>query len=481
MYQKRKLISAACIVTVALMLMPLLLSCKKENDTNDTTGTEATTKEYLDDLGEFDFGGYEFNVLSVTSEDGTYTKFDVNEVSSMSLDNSIYYRNREIESRFNVKFVASDDLYQKCYSKLITQCESQTNDYDMIMLINRNAYAAAISGYLYPVEQLPHLDLTKDYYLHDINEMSSIKGKQFLAYSEESLYTFQRSTCIAFNKGMAENLQIPDIYSTVESGEWTFETFFEYAKRAVISDGINEPERFGIYGHGDYTFCTFFAAAGEKFIEKNNDTLKFTAGSNEKIDSIANTEISLIKDGTMGYSYDYKNPNDCYKVFTDEKTLFCTTVVGKLPLLRKVNWDYGVLPWPKYDSDQTQYSSRIVDAWLHVVPVTNPDPERASVILEALASGSLKLVFPAYYENYILGKTIRDNESVNMLEIVRSTRVFDWGSVTWAESIRAPIENQVFVNQSMSVSRVCQSQAKIVAGLIKEAEEGADKLIATYG
>ncbi|MBO5203883.1 MAG: extracellular solute-binding protein [Clostridia bacterium] len=478
---KRRSISVICLALVTVMLLPLLFSCKKGDGGNETTGNVNSDRLYLDDLGEFDFGGYEYNVLSITSEEGTYTKFDVDEITSAVLDNSIFYRNREIEERFNVKFIASDDTYPKCYEKLTMQCETGTNDFDMIMLVNRHAYAAAITGYVYPVEKLPHLNLTKDYYLKDANEMMTLGGKQFLAYSDESLYTFQRATVIAFNKTMAANLKIEGLYDTVKNNEWTFEKLFEYAKQGVKLDGEGNVEVYGFHGHGDYVFSSFIVAAGETYVEKQNNTLKFTAGSNEKIDTIANMELGYFKDGTMGYNFDYKNMNDYVQTFKDEQTLFHGTVIGKLLLLKDLTWDFGALPYPKYDMEQDGYKSRVVDAWLHVVPSSNPDPTRTSVILEALASGSSKWVFPAYYENSIQGRTLRDPESVEMLEIVRSTRVFDWGGITWSESIRAPIEKQVFDNQSMSVATVCQSQARVVSGLIKEANEGVKKLIEEFG
>lgn len=40
----------------------------------------------------------------------------------------------------------------------------------MIMLINRNAFSVAVEGLLMPVSKLTHLNLEKDYYLHDIND-----------------------------------------------------------------------------------------------------------------------------------------------------------------------------------------------------------------------------------------------------------------------------------------------------------------------
>ena len=44
--------------------------------------------------------------------------------------------------------------------------------------------------------------------------------------------------------------------------------------------------------------------------------------------------------------------------------------------------DFGIIPWPKYDETIENYYAN-VDAGcnLYIVPVTNPDPEQASVIL----------------------------------------------------------------------------------------------------
>ena len=479
------MLSLICLMLAVVMLLPVMFSCKKKDEIAEDVsgGTEA---QYLDDLGDFDFEGYEFKALSVTSEEEKYTKFDVEELAASVLDNSIYYRNREIEGRFNVVLKANEEKnYGKCYDTLIEQSTAGVHNYDIIMLINRSAHEAAINGYLYPVESLTYVDQTKDYYLHDINEMISLKGKQFLVYSEESLYTFQRSTCIAYNKTMAEDLGITGLYDTVRNDEWTFDKFFEYAKLGTSVTGDGEVESYGIYGHGDRIYSTFFTAAGQDYIVKQNGSLKFTAGTNERMIEISETELNLMKENVLKCHYFENLTSDTdatNEVFKTSKALFCGTIIGELSWFKDIDgWDYGVLPWPKYDTTQESYRTRVVDAWLHVVPISNPDPEMASVILEALASGSAKWVFPAYYENHIQGRTLRDSDSVEMLEIVRSTRVFDWGGVTFADNVRAKVDQQVFFAKAKTLQNVCQTNKKAVNDSIKLAEDKVQELINSYG
>lgn len=90
--------------------------------------------------------------------------------------------------------------------------------------------------------------------------------------------------------------------------------------------------------------------------------------------------------------------------------------------------DFGIIPWPKYDETIDNYYAN-VDAGcnLFIVPVTNPDPEKASVILEALAYESYLTVIPTYYDVVLTTKFTRDAESVEMLDIIRAGRVFDIG------------------------------------------------------
>lgn len=64
---------------------------------------------------------------------------------------------------------------------------------------------------------------------------------------------------------------------------------------------------------------------------------------------------------------------------------------------------------------------------LYFVPVTASDPERTSIILEALAAEGYREVIPAYYEVALQTKYTRDDLSVQMLDIIKESRVFDIG------------------------------------------------------
>ena len=59
------------------------------------------------------------------------------------------------------------------------------------------------------------------------------------------------------------------------------------------------------------------------------------------------------------------------------------------------------------------------------VPRTSPDPERTSLLLEAMASASEHYVIPAFYDVQLTRKYSRDDESEAILDILFENRVFD--------------------------------------------------------
>lgn len=92
--------------------------------------------------------------------------------------------------------------------------------------------------------------------------------------------------------------------------------------------------------------------------------------------------------------------------------------------------DYGILPYPKWDEAQTEYYTMVDGSHdILAVPITATNLERTGIITEALSAESYKRVIPAYYETALKTKYARDDESVQMLDMIANSRVFDIGYV----------------------------------------------------
>lgn len=446
---KKLSIRILAVLLALVCVLPALASCKDKKKQQQNGPTNNDTREYLDDLGEFDFGGALFKVLSVESKEGTYTRFDVEEETGDAVDDAVYKRNRIIESRFNIFMDAyTEKNYSTCFDKLRTEALAPTEGWDLIMLINRDAYTAISENMICTPRDLKHIDMSKDYYLRDVNDALTIDGVSLFAYSDESIYAFERSACIVFNKDMIAGEQMDNPYDLVDNNQWTYTKMFQMIADGTKVDSEGKTSTYGCVGVADYTGVSFWLGCGQKMITMNasKTAMKFEIDKNQQIQTITTSLRTLMDNGQFLMEWNRGTTDDPWvKPFTDGTALFQTNIIGKIWLLRNVEtFDYGVVPYPKLNEAQKDYYSRVVDAWLHVVPKTCTNIDRASVILEALASGSSQYVFPAYYDKVMKYQVLRDEKSIEMLEIVRAHRVFDLADVTWHQDIRYDLDTKLF-------------------------------------
>ena len=73
--------------------------------------------------------------------------------------------------------------------------------------------------------------------------------------------------------------------------------------------------------------------------------------------------------------------------------------------------------------------------------MTNSEPEKAGLILEAMAYYSVDTLTAAYYDNALHTRYIRDEESGEMLDIIFATRVYDLGFISNVGGLGKLMEN----------------------------------------
>ena len=92
--------------------------------------------------------------------------------------------------------------------------------------------------------------------------------------------------------------------------------------------------------------------------------------------------------------------------------------------------DFAIIPYFKWDEDQSDYLTAIQNNFSIFSIAVNCDKiEAVGTVTEALAAESYRLVTPAYYETAMGIKYTRDDQSKQMLEIIRSGVTFNFGTV----------------------------------------------------
>ena len=99
--------------------------------------------------------------------------------------------------------------------------------------------------------------------------------------------------------------------------------------------------------------------------------------------------------------------------------------MGKRVVL--IDTDIGLLPVPKYDAG-SEYRHTFTTYWSSIMAVSpiSPEQEMTGVLLEAMNAESYYGDAMAYYDVVLKHKAMRDEDSIRMLEIIRSTRTMNF-------------------------------------------------------
>ena len=457
-----------------------------QNDEN--AGTK--TIFYSDGLGDFDFGGYTVRMLTGYGTFGETKTLDVEEENGDTINDAIYRRNREIEERFNVLLTEIGDPSIFNVTNLISRSVRSGDDaYDMALMIDRDAFNLVCSGnYFYPMDELTHVNLDNPWWDQNARRMVSIGGKLYFTYGDESLPYFEYMCLLVFNKDMIQAHGLANPYELVRNGKWTIDKMYEMAQAVTADlngDGIyDDNDRIGIIEMDNYYYPSFWISDNVLFIDKDeNDIPFFNVPGNQKMFAIMDKLYDYAQGNSVFNFFrqkrvKYTEPDHIMataQMFTGGDVLFANSSIKMLTDLRSAFVDLGIIPYPKLDEAHpgAAYGARITGAMPIVVPVTNPDPERISVILEAFSCGSKNYVIPAYYDIVLKNKAIRDVDSEEMLDMMYNNRYIDLGDTLYMQAVRDQYTALYTANKNTFVS----TTEKIADSVQKQ----IDKSVATFG
>ena len=464
------------LLTAALLLSASCgeASVDGKTTTPDSSGDDikesdsaATETELSDDLGKYDFGGRSFSIYTRTTP-LFYPYLDRQEATGDTIDDAVYNRNRKLEERFNFIFdeqyydytvegndaprkllLAGDDTYQLYVGRCV------------------HMFNYASEGYFYKIDHLTAINAEKPYWNSQLYDNLSIGNAHYFAVGDFNISAFDFTHVLLFNKKMIDDLNLGDIYSTVLDGKWTFDRFGEMS-RAAVSDVngdsvMDENDQYGYTSLGKQVLPGFWIAGGALSMKKNDGQLVYTAPTDQKFIDVCQKVFEITWNDNIWHRVPITvDREEEMQMFCDGKALFTDSSCFQISLTRDAATDFGIIPYPKYDETQDKYYSRIEGCELFGVPLTNTDPEMTSVILEAMACESRKIVIPAYYEVALKVKFTRDEESSKMLDIAFENRVFDYGDTILCEEFRDGVMRQAFAKDNRDiVSTLTKVQNKV--------------------
>lgn len=281
---------------------------------------------------------------------------------------------------------------------------------------------------LYDWNDIPYIDLSKNYWNQTLNDTLAIQGVLFVAAGD---YIPANSRCLVYNKKLQKDYNLPDFNEVVFSGNWTLDKLIEYSN--AVSSDVDGDGRFTVadyYGFSlycDYNLQEFFVASDMDTVYINEyGDLTITPLNEKIVNLITKLRDFFAKDSV--YTYHWRDPAELQMNFADGHSLFSDTSTDGLAQLRTMEVDFGVLPIPKYDENQKNYVS-LAGSYYLLVPRSVKDIELIGKAAELLNYYSRKIYRPAYFDVALTGKYIRDDESEAVLEILFDTARYDTGFI----------------------------------------------------
>ncbi|MCL1858515.1 MAG: hypothetical protein FWF92_04705 [Oscillospiraceae bacterium] len=404
--------------------------------------TEPVTEKLLPNVpDDKDFDGYEFMILGNSTAYNTYwysKDLYVEDENGDAINDAVYYRNRAIEEKYNIKINAK--LSGSQYNDAKKSINSGDGTYDVFSVPLQGATAMlAQDGSLLDLKKVPYIDLDKPWWDQRANEQLSIGHKLMFTISDLLIIDKDALFIFLFNKDVIQEQGLEDPYKLVRDGKWTIDKMWDMAKdmpKDVNGDGkMDDLDAYRMLTAA-HTIHGNVVGSGHFVITKDADDMPVLNITDPMIQASYEKWLNMMLDRNstwVAQDWDSRHTDIWMyqlEVLSEKRGLWLYAGMDRVTTLRTFDFNFGILPNPKFDENQTDYYNH-VHAWCTTaisIPVTS-DPERTGMILEALTAESYYTLRPAYYDVSLKTKFMRDDESGEMLDLIFKTRCYDLGHV----------------------------------------------------
>lgn len=462
-------------LTVAIALMLLLsmlltmVACDNgttETSKEQTASTDASTdtstsddeSRYVANVPTTGFEGETLIFMIRDQEHGVFQTWDFQseEFNEEVINDALDARNGYIEDTFDVTLealqVGGERNYGTMYDKIDLAANAGTEDFDVAYAALYDMVKLAGNQALYDVNEIKHIDTTQPWWSQTALKEITIANRCFGLIGSISVQINETVQGVLFNKQMFKDNEFGDPYQLVKEDKWFMDTMFSFAKDIYADTGdlngqIDIKDTFGIGGQNDTIYNYFYGSNGRTALLDNDGIPTITLDSEANVTKLSYL-IEKIRDKEV-----FMNANDYFNVpgytsspseyivnaFAEGRMLFYCEGLLHVNTFRNYDIDFGVLPVPKYDANQEDYS-HLIGAWgatCVVFPIHLDDErlELAGAIVEAMSAESMNTLVPAYYEKLLKKRDTRDEEGEAMLDIIFNTisidagLTFNWGSI----------------------------------------------------
>lgn len=375
-----------------------------------------------------------------------FANYDVigDETGSDLVYSAVYNRNQKVKERLGIdfEFIAAPGGMGDALNYFKTTVLSGSDGVDLIWATGNTLIFSGLNDAFYDLSESKYLDLDKDYWNLSAMKEMSIDGETLnYLYGNLMLVGLRQTGLMYFNKDMYTDLYgDPDqLYKTVLDGNWTLDKFNDLCKDVYTDLNGNgkvdeDADRFAtIFSSSTEENLTHFVYSSDfKTYERKDNGMPVIDMSSDRSVSIAVKFCETFVKTNPDYLFSSRSLSDSsiYNIFAEGRLLFFPErfYASTLPVFRDMKDKYGMIPYPKFDENQSEYLNLIHNSGtVATIPKTLSEDrfEMVCATLEAMASEQSVSVLPVFYETALKTKYSRDELSSQVIDLVYSCSTKD--------------------------------------------------------
>lgn len=396
--------------------------------------TEEPEPLYIDTLPNTDFGGRTFSIGAPAAYN-----LEPEELTREAINDAVYEQMIQTEDKFNVDVVRVD------VASLAASVQANDDSYHIVSAgTSGGASSYALSGLVQNLYNFDDIDFTQPWWNQHTVEELSLGGKMYMAFGDifaERGITYIHS--FFFNKKLAEDYDLnkniqtlygeDNIYNLVRNSKWTIDALETLISGVSVDvDGDGEMTFNDMYGLGQSIPVSgvYRTAFDCEIMARGEDGYPVLNINTDKFNAIVPRIYSLCFENPAVLMGEHAEETLLGQTFVAGRLLFYSGFLCDVNTLREMEDEFGVLPFPKYDEAQTDYLTTVRgDNYFLCIPVTVKGDEEVpfvGLVTESLAYYGYTMVRPAVYDETLKGKMTRDEDSLEMLDILTNGIVIEF-------------------------------------------------------
>lgn len=493
-----RILALFCAVLMLLGLVACADTGNGDNTTEDTIATPDNPADTDDDLylgyqkddipEDLTYDGASVKVLYWSDAERPEFEVDEDETDDRVIS-AIKARNAMVQERLGVTLDweghAGNSGERANFTKYV---ETQFNGgtyYDVIATYSRTSGMLATRGYLMDLNTIDdnYLNYEQPWWPDTLVDTCTIGKSLYFISGDISTNNLHFMYAVYFNKEMLAKYELESPYELVDSKQWTLDKLIEMSSDKYQDTNPNSQsdyqDTFGftsLYYHID----ALYTGSDLWLVESDDDKVLIISP-----DYSGEKAVSLVdKLGAWLTSEDcFTDTSNYNKPFAEGHALF---ILDRAYLvdnqnnskLNEVEWKYGIVPVPMYDTDQSDYVTVMGNPFtLYSVANGCSDASRASAVIETWASEAYRRTTPAIFEVNMKLRYAKDNDDSRMYDIIRNTIRYDLGRI-FSDSLNlmseAPSKAAVAGNSWARSGKISLRQLEpAVEGIVNELIQNA--------